>query len=171
MINLLPEEIKRKRKREKYWRVIFLIFILFLGVLFGSVIYSQVFLIKEQESFSKKKEEIEALKSVVNEIKKIRVEKLGLDRREELINKVDSNLSYSKIVSDLNIIMLKEVWLKEFRMDDKGFIIKVRSLNNRQVFQSITRLEKYPYFHRIKLIKSDKGDKIINFNLQGGLKL
>lgn len=171
MINLLPEEIKKKRKREKYWQIGFFIFLFFLGILFLSIIYSQFLLIKEEEIFAKKKEKLESLKPLVNEIKNLKAEKLALDRRERIINRIDSNLSHSKILSDLNIILPKEVWIEEFRINDKGVIIKARSLNNSQVIQSITRLEKYPYFNRMKLVKSDKREKIIDFNLQGGLKL
>ena len=171
LINLLPEEIKKLRRRERYKRISLVIITLLFGILLGANNYmeglSQQYQ-KKLTQLNKKTTDLKATKAVLGkrlQRKKRREKKLNL------INTLDNDLNYNWLIKDLQLIIPKKVHLEELIIKENNHLLAAGStLSNQDILETAERLEKYPYFEGVRIESSQELKEKVYFTIRGQVR-
>ena len=171
MINLLPDEIKEQRKKEKYKKIsIVVIAFLLIGLVITSGYIKDLAADYrgEIEKLNKQLNQLESTKEVLAGQLKV---KNNLQDKWKLVNNLKDDLNYSWLIKDLNLIIPNGVWLDQVIIEgNKNILIGGKTRSDQLLLETANRLEKYPYFKEIKINSSQQKDKYLNFIIEGGLR-
>lgn len=121
-INLLPEELKRKRRKRQLPKIplipttiIFISALIILQVFLSGVVFfgkKQLSSVeKEWQALAPKKRELDAIKKKIS---------LTAKKTEAIENLMKERLSWSRILNEISNSMTPNVWLTELRYEEKS---------------------------------------------------
>ncbi|AGB40497.1 Tfp pilus assembly protein PilN [Halobacteroides halobius DSM 5150] len=164
MINLLPAELKRKRKRLKLKRYLILLAVILISLLTGINFYLQALIIDTQDDLVKVEEQVRKLKFKADKLEA----KVQVLKQQQIISQLSNKLSYTRVVKDLNIIIPPGVWLTGFIIN-QGKLLVIGEGTNQQIINTIERLAKYPYFKQVNLVSTKEEEEGFQFQVSGRL--
>ncbi|GAB6099053.1 hypothetical protein JCM16358_09320 [Halanaerocella petrolearia] len=165
MIELLPLEIKLKQKRDNIIRWILLLTVFLVLLLVGVEFYFHRLIgryNKRLDQFNKQEKEL------MVEYKRLQ-QKVELLDQVKKIKKVENQISYVRVINDLNIIIPYQVWLTKFSIRGEELSWIGWGADNQKVVSTLERLAKYPYFNKVDLLSTVNKDKKVNFKMSGRL--
>ncbi len=172
MINLLPEEIKEKRRYRTYRKILLLII---LGVIIALLTIS-IWKYNTLDSYNKKllvcERKLNRLTPIIDEIKDLNRKEEIIKEKESLLRDLEEGFNCGQMVVDLNLIIPYQVWLTEFIiLKENRFRITAQTCSNQNILQTINQLNKYPYFVDVELQCSAEEGCITKFNVQGKVRI
>ena len=168
MINLLPDEVKKGRKKEKYKKVSLLIMILLLVILIETSSYIERLAVDYKEELERLNGQLQELKVSKKVISTQLKEKNKVQEQLALVDNLKDDLNYNWLVKDLELIIPKEVWLKQLSISENNrLLVTGNTISNQQLLETAKRLEKYPYFERVKVASSSQVQQNLHFTIQG----
>ena len=172
MINLLPDEIKKRAKQEKYKKIALVIMTLLFLILIGSNNYIEKLATNYQMQIKQLKEEVEQLKTTKKVVSTQLREKNRLQDQLTLIADLRNDLNYDWLIKDLQLIIPQQVWLEELTINQTEQLLLVggQADTNQQLLETAKRLEKYPYFEGVKIDSSQQLDNNLRFTIQGRVR-
>ena len=169
MINLLPDEIKKERKREKYKKVVLVLMILLFVVLIGTSNYIEEIAVDYQNKLKQLEEQLQQLQVTKKVIATQLKEKNKIQEQLTLVNNLKDDLNYNWLIKDLQLIIPQQVWLEKLMIDQSKQLLLIggKANNNHQLLETAKRLEKYPYFEGVKIDSSQQENEGLKFTIQG----
>ncbi|MCK8826649.1 PilN domain-containing protein [Natroniella acetigena] len=165
MIDLLPLEIKKERRYDRYKKVSLIVLSCLLVIILGWGLYSN-FLVAEYQK------EVEQIKKQSADLSLVELEML--EQRQQVITELNANqlLSYGQIIADLNLVIPPSIWLEEFMITaEEKLLIIAKAIDDQQLLKVITRLNKYPFFTQVELLATERlKDGTILLELEGEVK-
>jgi len=171
-MNLIPLEyrLKVKAKRNKERNII--ISLLILLIMVGFSLYNYNNILSYQEKIIVLDKRLDSLKPVIAENRLLEQEKAKLRNKENLIGRLAQQLSYQQILIDLNHLIPEGVVLTGFIINqNQQFQVNARSINNREVIETVKQIEEYPYFAEVSLDYTESTAEKISFRVAGRLDL
>jgi cell division protein ZapA (FtsZ GTPase activity inhibitor) len=171
MINLLPDEIKKKRKRHKYKKISCLIIILILTCLVVTNSYVQNLANDYQQQIDKLDNQLNQLQVTKETVATTAELKGKIEARANLLSNLEDDLNYSWLIKDLKMIIPQQVGLEQLSIkQDKQLLVGGTASTNEKLLETVDLLEKYPYFMGVKIDSSQQQDDKINFVIRGRIK-
>ena len=171
LINLLPEKIKKLRKRERYKRISLVIIILFVCLLLGASNYMEELSAQYQKKLARLKKRITDLKATKAVLGAQLQRKNQKEEKLNLINTLDNDLNYSWLIKDLQLIIPKQVYLEELIIKQNNQLLAAgNTVTNQFLLKTAERLEKYPYFEGVRIESSQEVKGRIYFTIQGQVR-
>ncbi|MGM0501814.1 MAG: PilN domain-containing protein [Bacillota bacterium] len=171
MINLLPDEIKVKRKKEKYQKIgVVVLAVLLIGLVWTSS-YLQGLIGDYQARIKELNYQLQDLETTKQALAGQLKVKNQLQDKLTLVNNLKDDLNYSWLIKDLNLIIPQQVWIEQLIIEeDNSLLISGQSTSNKLLLETTNRLEKYPYFEKIKITSSQNMNQQVNFVIKGQVR-
>lgn len=169
MINLLPDEIKQCRKKEKYKKIFLVVMIVLFVILLGTSSYIERIAVSYQEELKQLEEQLQKLETTKKVISTQLKEKNKINEQLTLVNNLQNDLNYNWLIKDLQLIIPQQVWVEKLMIDQSNQLLVMigNSPDNHQLLETAKRLEKYPYFEGIKIVSSKQLNENLNFTIKG----
>jgi len=172
MINLLPDEVKNKRKYNFYRKFSLLIILGVVMVLFVLNLYNYNTLGKYQKRVLVCKEKLEQINPLISEIKSFDEKEEIIKEKEELISNLEVGFNCGAMIKDLNIAIPYQVWLTDFIiLKENKFRIIAQTCTNQKIIETVSQLNQYPLFTDVKLECTEELPSAIRFDIRGNIKL
>lgn len=126
------------------------------------------------------------LNRLSDEIKKLAVERAELEKRlpltqpvaqpvqqdtgQEIANAIKATPDWSSILSEVSLVVPKDMWLTSIDIKNRAAAFKGFSTNQAGIATFITQLDSSPFFYDVEIVFSQKGAKDISFELKAKLK-
>lgn len=172
MINLLPDEVKERRKRERYKKILLVVTVVLFVILIGANNYVEQIVANYQKKLQQLEEQAQQLevneKVLVTQLK----EKNEIQDQTTLITNLQNKLNYQWMIKDLQMIIPQQVWLEKLMIDksERLLVVGGRAEDNSQLLETTERLEKYPYFKRVKIDSSEQLNEDLHFTIKGQVR-
>ncbi|GAB6138833.1 PilN domain-containing protein [Halanaerobaculum tunisiense] len=165
MIELLPEEITDQRRKRKVISYSSLVVVIILGITWGINFYCQQLIADYELQLKQIKQE---QKSLVAKKKKLK-SKVSKIKRYQNLQQVTNDISYSRVVKDLKLVIPQQVWLTKFIIEQDKLLVSGLGTTNRQVIKTLERVNLYPYFQEVDLSSNSYQEQKVDFQLTGRL--
>mgnify|MGYP006274469283 FL=1 len=172
MINLLPDEIKKRAQQEKYKKIGLVIMILLFVILIGSNNYIKDLATNYQLQLKDLNEQVRQLKTTKKVVSTQLQKKNKLQEQLTLVDNLRNDLNYKWLIKDLQLIIPPQVWLEKLNINqtDQLLLVGGKADNNQQLLETAKRLEKYPYFEGVKIDSSQQLDDHLYFTIRGRVR-
>ncbi len=156
-INLLPvRQLKRKAKARKELASIFLFFLLLLSML-ATVGFIQAQKVSSlQTEIAQLTTEKNSYSKTLREIDKLKKDRIELDRKTGIINKLktDSSLTVRVVDEVANRIDNQRMWLTQLHQQSSSLRLSGIALDNQTVAQFMDSLKSSPFVNNVTLTNS-----------------
>lgn len=155
-INLVPEEVKLKKRLEargkeiiKMGILIMAVFVLVCGILMGNIHLKSTYLEKLTLKYRSTNQEAQGLEK-------------DFSRMQIIRNYLSSRGYPLEVLSELYSVILPDIYLNNIKFSEKGLSIRGTSESMSTVFTFVSEMEKSKYFQNVKTkytTKRKEGDK------------
>lgn len=156
-INLLPvRQLKRRAKAKKQITTIFLFFILLLAMLVAVGFIQAQKITKLQTEITDLTNEKNSYSKTLREIEQLKKDKLELERKTGIINKLktDSSLTVRVVDEVANRIDNQRMWLTSLHQQASSLKLSGIALDNQTVAQFMDSLKASPFVNGVTLTNS-----------------
>lgn len=173
-INLLPLEIKQKRKAAKRNTIIFSGVAAYIGVIIIFFIAISIFTNSINKDLEIVKQKRTILRAKISQYSLFEKREKELDGRKELVRTAkEGEIQWSRIMYKLSLLLPPQVWLSNFKVDEQNLAISGNSLDLQGVSGSILQmlnLEELTDRVTLKDINKDKDTQTMIFNINTALR-
>ena len=156
-INLLPiRQLKKRAKARNQVFLAILVFVLFLAAM-GGVAYLQLMKVSSiQNNIASLNQEIDKLKPVLAQIKKLEEAQKEIERKSAVIDKLkaDSSLTVRVLDEVANIIDTERMWLLDLSQQGGSLSLNGVALDNQTVAEFMDNLKLSPFVSNVELTDS-----------------
>ena len=156
-INLLPiRQLKKRAKARNQVFLAILVFVLFLAAM-GGVAYVQILKVSSiQDNIASLNQEIDKLKPVLAQIKKLEEAQKEIERKSAVIDKLkaDSSLTVRVLDEVANIIDTERMWLLDLSQQGGSLSLNGVALDNQTVAEFMDNLKLSPFVSNVELTDS-----------------
>ncbi len=177
-INLLPvRQLKKRAEAKGQLTSMLLVFFCFLLIL-GLVAMQQINTVNSlNTSISQLEQEKQEYAPTLKKIDEIEAAKKELERKTEVINKLEANSSLTVRILDeiANIVDHERMWLLSVNQTGGSLALSGVALDNQTVAKFMENLKLSPYIQSVNLsdasLKTIAGRKLKGFNLRCAISL
>jgi type IV pilus assembly protein PilN len=160
-INLLPKEArKRVGLGEQIFIIVVVLILNFAGIGFYWR-YLNGIIEQKQEEIARTNQRLADLQKVIDEIKKFEQQRAALERKLQIIAKLEKEQQVPvHLLDNLYLTLVDDMWLRSFQQSGNNLAIQGSALSNPVVANYLRSLDKpknlgkSPYFDNVELIVS-----------------
>ncbi len=158
-INLLPiRQLKKRARAVRQLILMFLLFLLVLGLLAGVGVLQAQKIKGLQENIAALTKEKDSYTPTLNKITKLKKDKEELARKTDIINTLKANSSLTVRVLDevANRVDNKRMWLESLQQQDASMRLSGVALDNQTVAQFMDSLKESAFVKEVTLTRSSQ---------------
>lgn len=172
-VNLLPLEIKQKRKTAKRNAFIFLGACVYVVIIIAYFIGMSFLIDSARNDLAKVKQDRAMLRTKISQYSLFEKREKELDKRKELVNVAkQGEIRWSRIIYKLSLLLPPQVWLSSFKADGQNLVISGNSFDLQGVSGTILQIlniEELTDRVVLKNIKKDEETQTMIFNINSVL--
>ncbi|MFO7819285.1 MAG: PilN domain-containing protein [Halanaerobacter sp.] len=171
MINLLPDEIKKERKREKYKKIALLVMIPLFFILLGTNNYIERLAADYKMRLEKLNRGLTELKTSEKVIANKLEARERVEQQSNLVDDLENDMNYNWLINDLQLIIPQQVQLQELTITQNNqLLVTAKAKTNQQLLKTVQRLEKYPYFEGVRTESNQEQNEELYFRIKGQVR-
>lgn len=171
MVNLLPDEIKKERKREKYKKIAVLVMIPLFFLLLGTNNYIEKLAADYRMRLQELEQELTELETSKRVLSTRLEARQKVQSQSNLVSNLEDDMNYNWLINDLQLIIPQQVQLEELTITQNNqLLVTAKAKTNRQLLKTAQHLEKYPYFEGVRVESSQEQNEELYFRIKGQVR-